>query len=222
MAKIGVLLSGCGVKDGSEIHEAVLTLLSISRLGITPVCMAPNIEQAVVVNHISFSEMPEKQNVLVEAARIARGDIQDIEAIFVRELDAIILPGGFGAIQNISDFAFKGPDFSVIPSVEKLLRAFYEEKKPIGAICIAPVILAKVFAKEKAVVTVGNDIVVASAIRTLGSVHQNCTVDEICIDEKNRLVTTPAYMLGETIADIYTGIGRLVDRISLMIDEEKS
>ena len=139
--QIGVMLAGCGVFDGSEIHEAVLTLLAVARAGAQAVCIAPNVEQAHVLNHLTQEEMDEKRNVLVESARIARGEIQDLAGVGVRDMDALVIPGGFGAAKNLSDFAFKGPEATVHPEVLRLLVAMHQAKKPIGAICIAPATL---------------------------------------------------------------------------------
>ena len=138
MAKVGVLLSGCGVFDGSEIHEAVLTLLTLDRAGAEIVCMAPNMDQAHVINHLTQEVMNEKRNVLVESARIARGEIKDLQEVQAPDIDALIIPGGFGAAKNLSDFAFKGTAATVHPEVERLLNDMVAAGKPVGAICIAP------------------------------------------------------------------------------------
>ena len=143
MAKIGVLLSGCGVYDGSEIHEAVLTLLALDRAGAEIICMAPNMDHYHVINHITQEVMEEKRNVLVESARIARGEIKDIENVNASDLDGLILPGGLGAAKNLSEFAVKGPETSVHPEVKRILNEMAEAGKPIGAICIAPATLTR-------------------------------------------------------------------------------
>ena len=211
--KVGVLLSGCGVNDGSEIHEAVLTLLFLSRAGAEIVCMAPDMAQRHVVNHITGEAMDETRNVLVESARIARGDIQDVKDIGAQDLDALIIPGGFGAAKNLSDFAEKGPDATVHPEVNRLLGEMISAGKPVGAICIAPATLTKALSGKAPEVTIGNDPGTASAITTMGGVHHDCTVDMIHVDEKNRVVTTPAYMLGPEIKDVAVGIEKLVTKV---------
>jgi len=211
--KVGVLLSGCGVNDGSEIHEAVLTLLFLSRAGAEIVCMAPDMAQRHVVNHITGEAMDETRNVLVESARIARGDIQDVKNIGAQDLDALIIPGGFGAAKNLSDFAEKGPDATVHPEVNRLLGEMISAGKPVGAICIAPATLTKALSGKAPEVTIGNDPGTASAITTMGGVHHDCTVDMIHVDEKNRVVTTPAYMLGPDIKDVAVGIEKLVTKV---------
>lgn len=215
--KVGVLLSGCGVFDGSEIHETVLTLLAIDRAGAEIVCMAPNMDQFNVINHLTRKETGEKRNVLIESARIARGKIRNLTDVHASDLDALILPGGFGAIVNLSNFAAKGSDVSVHPEVERILQEMNSAGKPIGAICISPVLLAKALLNKKPEVTIGNDQETASAIETMGGKHTACAVDMICIDKKNRLVTTPAYMLGPGIKDVAIGIEKLVDQVISMI-----
>jgi len=211
--KIGVVLSGCGVYDGSEIHEAVLTLLAIDRNGAEAVCMAPDME-LVEVDHLAGQPTGTKRNVLIESARIARGKITDIAKVKAADLDAIIFPGGFGAAKNLCDFAVKGADASVQPEVARLLKEMAAAKKPIGAICIAPALIAAVLGKEYAPeVTIGNDAGTAAAINATGSVHQNCPVRELVIDSKNRIVTTPAYMLAGCISEAAEGIEKAVKAV---------
>lgn len=213
MAKVGVLLSGCGVFDGAEIHEAVLTLLFLDRAGAEAVCMAPNMEQAHVINHLTQEATTEKRNVLVESARIARGAIRDLKEVQAAELDALIIPGGFGAAKNLSDFAFKGTGATVHPEVQRLLKEMVAANKPVGAICIAPATLTKALADRNPEVTIGTDQGTASAIEAMGGQHKACTVDMIHLDGKNKIVSTPAYMLGPGIKDVAQGIEKLVARI---------
>ncbi len=215
--KIGVLMSGCGVFDGTEIHEAVLTLLALDRAGAEIVCMAPDMNQLHVINHKSQEVMDEKRNVLVESARIARGDIKDLAEVKIADLDALIIPGGFGAAKNLSDFAVKGPDASVHPEVQRILREMILSAKPIGALCIAPATLTKALSEKDPEVTIGNDPDTAAAIETMGGRHIACTVDMIHVDQKNKIVTTPAYMLGPTIKDVAVGIEKLVNKVIDMI-----
>ncbi|WP_319409825.1 isoprenoid biosynthesis glyoxalase ElbB [uncultured Desulfosarcina sp.] len=211
--KIGVLLSGCGVFDGSEIHEAVLTLLFLDRAGASAVCMAPNVDQLHVIDHLTQQVVDERRNVLVESARIARGEIQDVSAVSADDIDALIIPGGFGAAKNLSDFAVKGPQAQVHPHVQRLLEETADRSKPIGAVCIAPATLVRALSARSPRVTIGNDVGTASAIESMGGVHTVCKVSDICVDEKNRIVTTPAYMLGPGIKDVATGIEKLVTKI---------
>ena len=215
--KVGVLLSGCGVYDGSEIHEAVLTLLFLDRAGVEIVCMAPDMDQMHVINHLTQAVSAEKRNVLVESARIARGDIRDIKDVRVSDLDALVIPGGFGAAKNLSDFAVKGADAGVQAEVERLLQEMSAAGKPVGAICIAPATMTKALATLKPEVTIGNDHGTAAAIEQMGGRHHNCTVEMIHVDRGNRLVTTPAYMLGPRIKDVAVGIEKLVEQIVAMI-----
>ncbi len=211
--KIGVLLSGCGIFDGAEIHESVLTLLFLDSAGAEAICMAPNIDQLHVINHLTSEETGEKRNVLVESARIARGEIKDLKDINAADMDAIIIPGGFGAAKNLCDFAVKGPDSTIDPEVNRIINDMIDAKKPVGAVCIAPVTVVRALLEKKPEVTIGNDINTASAIEKMGGTHISCTVDEIHIDEKNKIVTTPAYMLGPGIKDIAKGIEKLVSKV---------
>jgi len=213
MAKVGVLLSGCGVFDGAEIHEAVLTLLALDRAGAEIVCMAPNVDQAHVINHLTQEVTAETRNVLVESARIARGEIKDLKDVQAGDLDALIMPGGFGAAKNLSDFAFKGPQATVHPEVKRLLTDLAAAGKPIGAICIAPATLTKALADRKPEVTIGTDAGTASAIEAMGGRHKSCSVDMIHLDAGNKLVSTPAYMLGPGIKEVAQGIEKLVARV---------
>jgi enhancing lycopene biosynthesis protein 2 len=212
MKKIGVMLSGCGVFDGAEIHEATLTLLSIDQQGAQAVCMAPDMTFDVI-DHISQQPSGDKRNVLKESARIARGNIQNAKDVNTQDIDALILPGGFGAAKNLSDFAIKGPDASVHPEVQRILNEMISNKKPIGAICIAPATVAKALAKHQVNVTIGNDQGTAQAIESTGAKHTQCSVNDICIDEANNVISTPAYMLGPGIKDVAVGINKLVTEV---------
>jgi enhancing lycopene biosynthesis protein 2 len=216
--RVGVLLSGCGVYDGAEIHESVLTLFYLDQRGAEIICMAPDIIQAHVIDHLKQQELKEKRNVLVESARIARGNIKDIKEIKAASLDALIIPGGFGAAKNLSDFAFKGSDGSVNNEVKRLLNEMHAAGKPIGAMCIAPASVIALGLKEtEPEVTIGNDKDTARAIEAAGARHKNCAVDDIVVDVKNKIVTTPAYMLGPGIKHVAKGIEKLVEKVLSMI-----
>jgi len=215
--RVGVLLSGCGVFDGTEIHEAVIMLLTLDRAGAKSVCMAPDMDQFHVVNHLNREEEKERRNVLVESARIARGDIRNIKDVRASDLDALIIPGGYGAAKNLSNFAIKGPDAKVHPEVKRLLTEMAKAKKPIGAICISPATVTKALAERRPEVTIGDDPGTAAAIETMGGVHRACRVDQIHIDKANRLVSTPAYMLGPGIKEVAEGIEKLVNQVVAMI-----
>ncbi len=213
MKKIGVVLSGCGVYDGSEIHEAVLTLLAIDRQGCEAVCMAPAGGFAVT-NHLTGQQGGEQRDVLVESARIARGKIRDIKEVKAAELDAIVFPGGFGAAKNLSDFAVKGAVAVVNPDVARLLKEMAAAGKPIGAVCIAPVLLAAVLGKEYSpAVTIGNDAATAAEIEKAGAKHQECLVNGCVVDRKNKIVTSPAYMLANRISEVAEGIDACVKEV---------
>lgn len=217
MPKIGVVLSGCGFLDGSEIHESVLTLLALSKRGAEAVCMAPDIAQHHVIDHISGKEMKEKRNVLTEAARISRGNIKDIKTVKASDIDALIFPGGYGAAKNLSTFAFDGADCKVHEDVAKLAVEVHKAGKPIGAICISPAMIAKIFEKGHLKLTIGNEKEPAQAIESLGNSHVDCAVREICIDQKNKIVSTPAYMLARNIAEAAEGIDKLVAEVLRMV-----
>ncbi len=215
--RIGVILSGCGVYDGSEIHEAVITLLALDEAGAQFICLAPSANQMHVINHISAQvALSESRNVLEEAARIARGTIQDISHITANSVDALIFPGGFGAAKNLCTFATQGVNCSVNQHVNRLVKEMHQVKKPMGFICIAPVIAAKILGEFKPKLTIGNDASTAEAIEKMGGKHIKCRVDEIAIDEANRLVSTPAYMLGPSIRNIAVGIRKCVNQVLAM------
>lgn len=213
MKRIGVVLSGCGPFDGAEIHEAVITLLALDRNGAEAVCMAPDIEQHHVINHLNESISVEKRNVLVESARIARGNIKNIKQVSAAEIDGLILPGGFGAAKNLSNFAFKGKEADVNPDVAKIVRDMVDENKPVGAICISPAILTKILEDKTPEVTIGNDFGTIETIENIGGIHHVCSVDQIHIDRKLNIITTPAYMLGPGIKEVAAGIERLVEAV---------
>jgi enhancing lycopene biosynthesis protein 2 len=218
MAKrVGVLLSGCGVFDGTEIHEAVLTLLALDRAGARIICTAPDMDQQHVINHLTREAMDQQRNVLVESARIARGDIVDVKTLKAADLDALIVPGGFGAAKNLSDFADKGPEATVHREVKRLLIEMHAAAKPIGAICIAPATLTRALGDHNPTVTIGTDSGTAAAIEIMGGRHQSCAVDQICVDQSNKIVTTPAYMLGPGIKDVAAGIDKLVSEVLELI-----
>lgn len=211
--KVAVILSGCGVYDGSEIYESVITLLRLDQRGAKVQCFAPNIEQVQVINHLSGEEMPENRNVLIESARLARGEIKDLRDANAEEFDALILPGGFGAAKNLSDFATQGAGCKVLPDVLALAQAFAAAGKPVGMMCIAPTMAAQIFGRG-VVCTLGNDDdPAAAAVRQMGAEHQPCGVTEIIEDSRHNLVTTPAYMLAQSISDAASGIYKLVDRV---------
>ena len=214
MKKIGVILSGCGVYDGTEIHEAVLTLLSLDKAQAEAVCFAPDIPQRHVVNHLT-GEVSENEtrNVLVESARIARGSIRNLRDIDTMILDGLIIPGGFGAAKNLSDYAVAGAKCEVLPEVADAIMRFRQSGKPIGFLCIAPVIAAKLFGPDGVEVTIGSDQQTAEDIEAMGAKHVNAPVEEIIVSPGAKIVSTPAYMLGPSINDIAKGIDKLVAKV---------
>ena len=217
MKKIGVVLSGCGVRDGSEIHEAVCALLAIDQADCEAVCMAPDADFAVT-DHLTMQETGEKRNILVESARIARGNIRDIKDVKAADLDAVVFPGGFGAAKNLCDFAVKGAAASVHPEVARLLKEMAAAGKPIGAICIAPALIAAALGREYApTLTIGNDAGTAAEINKTGATHQECPVTGFVVDRQNKLVSTPAYMLATRISEVQDGIEKCVKEVIKLI-----
>jgi enhancing lycopene biosynthesis protein 2 len=213
--KFAVILSGCGNKDGAEIHESVMTLWAIHKHGAQYQCFAPDIEQHHVLNFITGSEMNENRNVLVESARIARGDIKDLKAYKADDYDGLIMPGGLGVAKNLSSFAFDGPDCSVNEDVIRAVRETAALKKPIGALCIAPAIVAKILGDV--LVTIGHDTTTTAAIARMGARHEQTTHGGITIDKENRVVTTPCYMLEARVDQIGEGAENLIKAVIEMV-----
>ncbi len=208
--KIAVILSGCGVYDGAEIHESVLTLLAIDQQGCSYEIFAPDVEQMHVVNHLKGEPTNEKRNVLVESARIARGKIRNLEEYRAEDFDGIIFPGGFGVAKNLCTFAVDGPECKVNPLVEKVIRDTFNAKKPIGALCIAPALIAKVLGNVE--ITIGKDPGTAEAVKIMGAKHTPTSHGEVVVDKINKIVTTPCYMLDSSISQIYQGAYNLVEK----------
>ncbi len=213
MAKtVGVILSGCGFMDGAEIHESVCTLLALDRAGVTIKCYAPDVEFEVV-DHRTGQGTGEKRNALAESSRIARGEIDDVRNAKAQDLDALVLPGGFGVAKVLSNFAQQGDSCEVNPDVARLLRDVHAAKKPIGAICIAPVVVARALGEHHPTLTIGNDPDTAGALETMGCKHSDCPVTEFVVDKQQKIVTTPAYMLGPSIAHVQQGIEKTVSAV---------
>ena len=220
MAKVGVVLSGCGVYDGTEIHEAVLTLYFLQKYGAKTICMAPNVEQMHVIDHLKGEVASgESRNVLTESARIARGDIKSLSDVKISDFDALMFPGGFGAAKNLTDFAVKGTECGINLDVQRLIRDSVKAGRPVAAICIAPVIFARALEglDIKTSITIGNDVETAQAVEAFGTKHINCPVDSFVVDEKNKIITSPAYMLGQNIPEIAEGIEKTVKKLLEMI-----
>ncbi len=216
--RIGVVLAGCGVYDGAEIHEAVCTLLAISKAGAQALCFAPDVPQAHVINHLTGAETGESRNVLVEAARIARGKIQPLSAFDAGAVDALIFPGGFGAAKNLCDFAVKGADCAVNPDVAAAVAAMRAAGKPIGALCIAPAILAKLLGGDGVELTIGDDAGTAAALESMGAAHRVTVAGEVVVDRRLKVATSPCYMLDSSLAEIAQGADNTVKALIELVD----
>ncbi|ERS83395.1 MULTISPECIES: isoprenoid biosynthesis glyoxalase ElbB [unclassified Halomonas] len=216
--QVAVILSGCGVQDGSEIYETTLTLLRLDQLGIGYRCFAPDIAQHHVVDHRRGEVVEgETRNVLTESARLARGEILPLDELAADEFDAVVLPGGFGAAKNLSTFAEAGAEMQVLDALKEVLEDFHEARKPIGLMCISPVMVPRLLGNGIAV-TIGHDPGVSGAISAMGGLHRSCGVEDIVVDFEHRVVTTPAYMLATRISEAATGIFKLVDRLDELMD----
>ena len=219
MKKVAVILSGCGVFDGAEIHESVLTLLALEVEGATYQCFAPDVDQYHVVNHLTGEvDEADKRNVLVESARIARGNIKNVTECKVEEIDALIQPGGFGVAKNLCSFDIDGPDCSVNEDVFAVCKAFAEADKVAGYACIAPALAAKVYG-DGVLLTIGDDQATAQGIEAMGACHKNCEVVDIIIDEQRKIITTPAYMLAETMSQTNAGLHKMVQAVLAMCQQ---
>jgi enhancing lycopene biosynthesis protein 2 len=220
MAKVAVVLSGCGFLDGAEIHESVLTFLALDRSGISYQCVAPNIPQMHVVNHLTSQPIPgETRNVLAEAARIARGDIKDLAAVKVADFDGALFPGGYGAAKNYCNYATRGDGCQINPVVEEFLVEMIRARKPVGIMCISPVVLARALKGKDfhPKLTIGNDPGTAKSIEAFGSKHIACAATDCVVDAELRVVSTPAYMTGKSIAEVAAGIERLVQEFAKLV-----
>ena len=215
--KIAVVLAGCGVFDGSEIHEAVCTLLNLAANGADYQCFAPDAPQPAVIDHRRKTPaVGESRNMLTEAARIARGNIKSLNEFKPEDFDAVIFPGGQGAAKNLCNFALSGAAAEVRPDVKKALTDAYAAGLPIGAICIAPALVALALGHHGITLTIGNDAATAAEIEKTGARHQVCETEGVCVDEQHRIVSTPAYMLASSVAEVNAGIARLVKEILRM------
>jgi len=224
--KVGVLLSGCGVFDGSEIHEAVCALLSIKKNNLEYICVAPNITQHHVVNHINGEDMSQDRNVLIESARIARGDIVSLEKLDYSEINSLVIVGGFGAAKNLSNWAFKGINSTVLEEVQKIINHCIEKGKPIVSLCISPTLIAKTLENKKsAILSLGStkdkseyDIQeINKSICSLGMATKESSIDEICVDEENKIITAPCYMMDADISQLYSNIQKAISKLAQML-----
>lgn len=213
---VAVILAGCGAKDGTEIYEATLTLLRLDQLDIGYRCFAPDMEQQVIDHRTGDVMANERRNVLVESARLARGEIEPLEALDPDAFTGLIIPGGFGVAQHLCNFLEAGANMEVLPQVRDKVVAFHEAAKPIGLMCIAPVLAPRLLG-DSVPVTIGQDPGVAGTISAMGGLHRSCKVGDIVIDHEHRVITTPAYMLAERISEAASGIFKLVDKLDEMM-----
>ncbi|PWL27151.1 MAG: isoprenoid biosynthesis protein ElbB [Fluviicola sp. XM-24bin1] len=221
--KIGVLLSGCGVYDGAEIHEATLTLLSIAEIGAEAVCLSVDRDQHHVVNHTNGEEMNEKRNMLVEAARIARGNISNINEVNPADIDGLVIPGGFGSAKNFTSWAFEGPDGSILPEVKLLIVNMLNVGKPVAALCVSPVVMAKALEGSdiKPNMTIGSDQEespydipgFSGGLEATGATTEMKTVREILVDAENKIITAPCYMMESNILDVRKNVRSAVEAL---------
>jgi len=213
MPKVGVILSGCGVFDGSEIHEAVAVLHALDRHGAQAVCLAPEMELDEI-NHLTQQPTGKKRSVLMESARIARGNVTPLAEVKGGDFDAIVLPGGFGAAKNLCDFASKGAECTAHDQVSRVLKEAQQAGRPLGFACISPAVAARVFGEDLGPnLTIGDDKGTAEGLEAMGATHQNCDVEGVVVDNRHRIVSTPAYMREQRITEIFTGIGNMVDKV---------
>jgi enhancing lycopene biosynthesis protein 2 len=221
---VGVVLSGCGYRDGTEIGEAMVTLLALDRAGAEIICAAPDQPQAQVINHRSgeATNAKPRRNVLAEAARIARGRVRSLAELGDRDIDALILPGGEGVGQNLSSYAEKGELCEVHPDVGRLLRAMLSSHKPIGLICLAPIVAARILGPVAGIrVTLGpRGSLAAKHAAVMGADVRPCPVDDIVVDQKSRVFSTPAYMYDDArLSQVATGIEKLVRGVLSMTQD---
>lgn len=221
MKPVAVVLCGCGRSDGSEIHESVSVLVHLDRVGLKYQCFAPDAPQTEVVDHLSGKPVTESRNMLVEAARIARGDIKPLSQLDVNTHAAVAFPGGFGAAKNLCTFAKDGANCTVRPDVAGVIRAFYEHKKPIALVCISPVLAAKVLGKAAGgpgcSITLGGPGDASNAAAAMGATPITKAVTEAYVDEANRILTTPAYMCDTGPHGVFTGVGKMIDALAAML-----
>lgn len=211
--RVGVVLAGCGYLDGAEVQESVLALLALDRAGAQVTYFAPADVQLDEVDHQKRKGTGAKRSVLADAARITRGDVHDLATAKASDLDALVFPGGYGAAKNLCNYATQGRALTVHPEVTRLVGEMRAAGKPLGFICIAPVIAAKVLGAQHPLLTIGDDVETAGVLESLGARHQVCRVDEIAVDEKLKVVSTPAYMLGPSVAKVAQGIDKLVEKV---------
>ena len=225
MKKIAVILSGCGNRDGSELQESLSLLQAIDRRGWQYQCFAPA-GMFEVVPHIDVQDDEEEGTVLdmeqrdifVESARIARGNLLPLEQYSADDYDALALPGGMGAARNLSTFAFDGPRMEVMDLVTDAILATYRAHKPVVAMCIAPMVLAKVLGRYEVELTLGPDDNQASQVaKGFGCKVRACGPTDVCVDSEHKVLTTPAYMAASRISEIFAGAENMVAELEKML-----
>ncbi len=217
MASVAVILSGCGVFDGAEIHEAVFTLYGLDKRAIEYQCFAPDIEQLHVINHLTGEvDSTQSRNVLVESARIARGNVKDVKTLDVDKFDALVVPGGFGAAKNLCNFALVGPDSKVTPDVLSACQAFAKAGKPAAYACIAPALISNVYGPGVEL-TIGNDPDTAKALASMGAVHKPANVADVIYDQAHQVLSTPAYMLAGSISEAANSIDNMIAKLAELL-----
>jgi enhancing lycopene biosynthesis protein 2 len=212
MKKIAVILAGAGYLDGAEITETTSTLIHLSKEGADYQVFAPNVDLKVV-DHMTGKETGETRNVLSESARISRGNVQDLNELNPNNFDAVVMPGGYGVAKNLSTFAYEGPSGKINPKLNEVLNSFFEQSKPIGAICISPAVVSQALGDKNPVLTIGNDTDTAQAIEKLGGTHEECVVTDYISDRENKILSTPAYMYDAKPHEVFEGIGKLVKEL---------
>lgn len=219
MKKVAVILSGCGVYDGTEIQEAMAVLLALENHGFEAVCFAPDVDQMHVINHLKGEAMNgETRNVLVESARICRGKIHPLDIGKIKEMDALMIPGGYGAAKNLSNYAVAGTDMKVNPQVEEAIKAVHKAAKPIVSLCISPVLLARILGGESPRLTLGSDGADAKNAESMGARHEVTTHEEITVDEDLKIITAPCYMLDATVGQVFRGVDKAVARLETFLN----
>ncbi len=221
MKKIALILSGCGVYDGSEIHETVACLFSLQKANLHVQCLAPNILQTRVVNHVTKELMNEQRNLLVESARIARGNIKDISQASIDDFDAAVYPGGFGAACQLSNFSSKGVDSVVQKDVLHFASEMAKKSKPQAFVCIAPSLISKIYGPGVKM-TIGNDKETIAVLKKMGNIHQEAKVTEFVFDEKHKVLSTPAYMLAQNVTEVFEGVDNMIQKLKSLLDSSNS
>jgi enhancing lycopene biosynthesis protein 2 len=226
MKKIGILLSGCGVYDGSEIQETVLAMLAIQEVGAEYFCISIDKNQHHVINHLNGTEMAETRNMMIESARIARGNVKNINEVEIRDFDALVIPGGFGNAKNLSSWAFDGPKGTILPEVKLLIVNCINAGRPIAALCVSPILIAKAMEDSgfQVELTLGNSADSSpynindfhASLKATGAKTFEKNIEGIQIDEKLKIVSAPCYMIEANILEIRNNIKQAIEALMLL------